>query len=220
MSIFDLLKKKAPKQEPINTGKTFRNDIEKSMYENNTMGYKDTKDHLDYQNSLLNKVNQAQERYKQDGNIDAVIKELEYAFITANPPCNSSQNLDLANYYIKAGQNNKAWGYLNMLESKLLAPTEKIRLLQARILKKEKKWADAIEMYMLGYLAKSKWNNTFQKEMFQKDIQSSANKLGWDNTKIEQLSLMIEKQVKQKNYDGSALVKEFRKYYQSITHTD
>ena len=59
---------------------------------------------------------------------------------------------------------------------------EKIRFEQARLLKKEEKWADAIEMYLLGYLAKSSWNRKFQEDMFVKDIKSSANKLNWDDS--------------------------------------
>ena len=219
MGLFDFLKKSSNNSNsstPSNKSRNFRSAIEQDMYKNNTMGYRDTRDHLDYQNALLSRVNAAQARYKQDGDIDAVIRELEYAFVNADPPCNTSQNIDLAKYYVKAGQNDKAWGYLNMLYSKRLAPYEKIRFEQAKILKKEKKWEYAIEMYMLGYLAKSEWNNTFQAEMFKKDIQSSVNKLGWDEEKVMYLSYLIDDQVKKKNYSEGDLSSKYRKFCEDI----
>lgn len=192
-------------------GRPLRNDIEREMYTNDT-GYRALTDSLDYQNNLLNRVNIAQQRYKQDGDLDLVIKELEYAFIDAKPPCRSSQNMDLANYYIKAGDNNKAWGYLNYLLSNQMAPKKDIRFVQARILKKEKKWSYAIEMYLLGYLDKSALNNHFQEEMFIKDIQSCVNKLGWDEKTVNGICQMIKGQVKVRNYNESTLSSAYRSF--------
>ncbi len=219
MGIFDFLlgKKESKSSEGIKSNTTkngvpFTNEVERELYENNTFGYRDRKDNLDYQNALLSRVNKAQAKYKQDGDLEAVIKELEYAFIESNPPCSTSQNLDLADYYIKAGQYDKAWGYLNHLYRYQQAPINKIRFAQAKVLKKEKKWSYAIEMYMLGYLAKSEWNNTFQKEMFVKDIKSCVNKLNWDEDKVEYLCYLIEIQVKQRDYSESRLTESYRKF--------
>ena len=69
---------------------------------------------------------------------------------------------------------------------------------------------------MLGYLAKSEWNNTFQEEMFLKDIQSSANKLGWDESVMRNLALIVKKHVKHHDYDEMSLIKEFRDYYSTL----
>lgn len=212
MSIFDLFRTKPAKDKPSIS----REDVEREMYEKNTMGFRDTKDHLNYQNALLDRVNKAREKYKEDGDLDAVIKDLEYAFIEADPPCNSSQNMVLADYYIKANKRDKAWGYLNMLQAKQLAPLEKVRFAQARILKAEKKYSYAIEMYACGYLAKSKWNNTFQKDMFLKDIQSSANKLNWDDDRRDQVASIIEKAIKKRNYDEGVIIKQYREFIESI----
>lgn len=220
MGLLDFLKKKAEPQK-INPSKTtpsaqFRSEVERDMYEQNLCGYQDLKDSLDFQNRLLSRVNAAQQRFREDGDLDAVIKELEYAFIEADPPCKTSQNMDLVNYYLKAGQNDKAWGYLNRLLQRQDAPLKDIRFAQARLLKKEKKWADAIEMYMLGYLAKSEWNNTFQEEMFIKDIKSSANKLGWDDTIISKLAGIVKGFVSKRKYDEKSLIQEYRKFYSSL----
>ena len=131
-------------------------------------------------------------------------------------PCISSQNLDLVDFYIKAGLYDKAWGYLEYLNWNSLAPLEKIRFAQARISKKENRYLDAIQMYMLGYLAKSEWNDTFQKDMFMKDIQSSANKLGWDNDKREYLAYLVGNNVKQGCYDGLELIASYKKFLYDI----
>lgn len=193
----------------------FRNKIEKEMYEKNIEGYRDRLDSLNYQNALLERVNAAQERYKKDNDLDAVIKELEFAFIESDPPCRTSQCMDLVKYYSKAGQNNKAWSYLNHLLMKKAASLESIRFEQAKLLKKEKKWADAIEMYMLGYLASTN-RIAFPKEKFIKDVKSSANKLGWDDNTVNRLAQIIEKQAKGKNFSERSLSQEYRKFYDSL----
>ena len=97
-----------------------------------------------------------------------------------------------------------------------MAPLEKIRFAQARILKKEKKYLDAIENYMLGFLAKSKWNSTFQEEMFLNEIKSSANNLGWDNDKCEYLAYLVGNHVEKNCYDELSLITSYRKFLKDI----
>lgn len=193
-------------------------EIKAEMYRNNTMGYRDTKDRLDYQSNLLNKVGQANVQYKDD--LKKLIEVYEFAFYKSDPPCVSSQNLKLVDMYIKTNQNDKAWGYLNFLYVGNHAPIEKIRFLQAKILKKENKHKYAIEMYMLGYLKKSEWNNTFQKDMFLKDITPSANKLNWDNEKKEYLAYLVENHVKQRNYNENILSDSYKKAIEDFERCD
>lgn len=198
-----------PKDEiaRLTKGKKFRNSLERQMYINNDMGCRDTKDHLDYQDALLSRVNAANEKYKKDGNLNALISEYEFAFRTSKPSCASSQNLKLADFYMEAGMNDKAWRYLNQLYSTGEAPKDKIRFKQASLLKKEKRYAYAIEMYMLGYLYKHTWN----KEMFLKDISSSANKLSLSDNQREFLASLVERQVKSKKYNEDAVSDNYRK---------
>ena len=106
MGIFDFLlgKKDSKSSEVIKSNTTkngvpFTNEVERELYENNTFGYRDRKDNLDYQNALLSRVNKAQAKYKQNGDLEAVIKELEYAFIESNPPSNLDTSLTLATQY-------------------------------------------------------------------------------------------------------------------------
>ena len=189
----------------------FQNKIEREMYEKNIEGYRDLKDSLDRQDALLKFVFNAEDRYNKDGDLNAVIEDLEYAFIESKSPC-KAHCLDLVNYYCKAGQNDKAWGYLNLLYMERRIDPMFIRFEQAKILKKEKRWADAVEMYMLGYLAKCDRTN-FKKELFIKDIKSSANKLGWDDSIMNSLAQILEKQIISKNFDESSLSRKYRKLY-------
>jgi len=224
MGLFGLFGSKKQQSKPQTqrpqpqSSSNIKKEVEKEMYEKNLYGYRDMQDSLEYQNKLLNKVNAAQEKYKKDKDLDAVIKALEFAFIESDPPCKTSQNMDLADYYIKAGQNDNAWSYLNRLYVRKEALIKDIRFAQARLLKKEKKYADAIEMYMLGYLDKCLWNKTFQKEMFLKDIRSSVNQLGWNEEITEKLCQILEKQVKDNNNDEALLVNKYRELYSSITN--
>ena len=123
-----------------------------------------------------------------------------------------SNTLHLADLYIKAGYLDKAWGYLNMLIPENRAPLHKIRFTQARILKKEKKYYDAIELYMMGYLMKSQWNNTFQASMFEKDISPCVNKTELPDNTVKELSSIISRQVQIRDYDEYHVIQKYRDY--------
>ena len=199
MGIFDLFKKK-----PVTASKKF-----KEYFPN----HEAQQERLKYQSELLGLVNDANAKYANDGDIESLIKVYEHAFIESNPPCKSSQNLKLADLYIKAGQNNKAWTYLNSLIASQEAPIEKVRHEQARILKKEKRYVLALEMIMYEHLHKYEWNNTFYREPFIKDAGVCIRALKWDDISAE-LADIIEKQVKKHNYDDSILRKS---YYSLLT---
>ncbi len=160
-------------------------DVEAEMYKNNTLGYREKKDRIDYQNRLISMANSAVAEYNQDGNTEKLISVYEHVFIECNPPLASSQNMKLVKLYVQTGQNDKALSFLNRLENTHQAPLEKIRLEQARILKKENKYSEAMEKYALGYLAKSKWNCTFQSDVFIKDAKTTAKKLCWSEEDLK-----------------------------------
>lgn len=174
--------------------------------------FKKTKSDLEHQEKLLASVWEAREQYKTDSDIDKLISVYEYALITSKPPLKSdTHTMYLADLYIKSGQNDKAWGYLNSILFSHSELTGKIRYAQCKVLKKEKKYVDAMQMLMLSYLFNSKWNNTFRDTAFVKDATPIANKLKWDSEKIDILAQIISNQVKRKNYDEGALIKSFQK---------
>lgn len=185
--------------------------IQEQLYRTN-VNYRRTVDAIAYQNKLIARVNAARERYKNDGNLDAIIKEYEFAFVESNPPCTSSQYIKLADFYIKAGQNDKAWGYLNSMLAKKPNGRKDIRFAQARILKKEKRYMDAIEMYMLGYLANAERNNSFSPNTFKREIQPCINKLQWEADTADYLCYLLESQIKKKNYRESTVINSYRAF--------
>lgn len=193
MGLFRFGKSKSSKTAPCK----FFDELESK---NNAM-----RKELDYQNELLSRVNRAREKYKQDKDLESAIKEYEFAFVESDPPCETSQDIDLANLYIKAGLHDKAWGYLNQLQLRRTSPDPEIRFYQAKILKKEGRHAYAIEMYAKGYYYKTFYNADFQTEKFHKDISSCVKKLGWDQEKVDTITKTIIDQVKKNRYDDKEL---------------
>lgn len=205
MGLFDFMKKKP-------TTKTASEKDVMALLDKVDPEFRQRRANLDYQNDLLSRVNAAREKYKVDKDLESAIKEYEFAFVESNPPCATSQDIDLANLYIKAGQYDKAWGYLNQLMLRRNYPDPDIRFYQAKILKKEEKYAYAIEMYALGYYYKSIPNNPFQTEKFQKDISSSAKKLGWNQEKIDGVTKIIMSYPHKDNSAEGNLIKHLREY--------
>ena len=169
-------------------------------------------DELKYQNKLLDRVNKAREAYKNDKDLAKAIKEYEYAFVKSDPPCKTSQDIDLANLYIKANEYDKAWGYLNQLILRRGYPDSEIKFYQARILKHEEKYAYAIEMIMIGYYYKALPDRPFQTEKFLKDISSSAKKLGWDEEKTKGLLNILNTIPPREGFDERLLINQIRNY--------
>ena len=195
----------------FNKKKASKASVEKEMYDKNMYGYRDLKDQLDHQEWLHSYIQKADSQYDKDQNLVDLISKYEHAFIKSEPPLKVSWNLRLADYYILAGMRDKAWGYLIFLLLHDYAPRNRIRLYQAKVLKKEKKYLDAVEMYMLGHLAKSEWNNTYNENLFLKDIKSCANKLKWDSDMMCCLSDLIQQQVGRRNYAEDTLIRSYRK---------
>lgn len=117
-------------------GRNKQKAIEKDLYKRHPE-YKVMHDSIVHQQKLTDLMNTALERYKKDKDLDKIIKVYEKIFIEADPPCESSKDVDLAKYYIRAGQNDKAWSYLNLLLTRPRSNEKKIREQQIRILKKE-----------------------------------------------------------------------------------
>lgn len=170
-------------------GKT-KSNVKDGLY-NNDPGLRKMTDDLKKQDAMLKRVNKANERYKKDGNLDAIIKTYEAAFFKTETPCVSSQNFKLVDFYLKAGRDDDAWGYLNFLYSTGAANKSRIRLAQAKMLKKEKKYKDAIEMYALGYFLRSK-DIPFSRKTFLRDISSPANRLGLSEEDKERIADLVE----------------------------
>ena len=200
MGIFDLFKK-----QPVTTH---------AHFDKYFPDHEAQQERLKYQTELLNSVNEANAKYANDGDIESLINVYEHAFIESNPPCHSSQNLKLVDLYLKTGQNNKAWMYLNSLIASQEAPMEKIRHEQSRILKKEKRYIPALEMIMSEHLFKYTNRNGLNREAFLKDAGVCTRALKWNESTLNDLADIVERQIKlkQSDYDDSSLHKEYETY--------
>lgn len=154
----------------------------KKLYRNDSSFRKLTDDLLE-QDQLLKIVNDAREQYSIDGDCEKAIVAYEKVMLHPTVPLKSNTHTSfLVELYMKAGQNDKAWGFLNSLIGTDRLPIEKIRSYQAKILKKENRHKEAIEMIMLEYLAKAECNRTFNREAFIKAIKPSTNKSELDDS--------------------------------------
>lgn len=162
------------------------------------------------QNAMLQRLEDAKWEYKQDKDIDKLISVYELLFIKSKPYLKSSQELDLADLYIKADMHNKAWEYLNLLLMRNETPANKIYYEQARILKKENKYEQAAYTYMLCHLFKSQRDGIFHPEPFEKDIRVCANKLNWSDNIVNELTNIVRQQVKNRDYNANTLLQQFK----------
>lgn len=174
--------------------------------------YRQLMESIEWQDQLIAMVQAAREKYQEDKRLDDIIRTYEYVLLEANPPIKNMRSLpiSLAELYRKNNQNDKAWGYLNSLLLTHPDLLDKIRFEQCKILKSEKKYIDAMEMLICGYLYKSKWNNTFNESLFIKDATPIANKLKWDSNKIGYLAYLIKSQVDKQNYSEDSLTENYR----------
>ena len=170
----------------------FQKTVKQEMMDNDSSYAKLSKE-LEHQDKLLKTVLKAREDYAQDGDIQKAIEVLEQAIVKEKPPLLNAEGhtVFLINLYKKAGLNDRAWGLLNDCildpgrygERRRLSQ-EKIHLEMAKILKSEKRYSYAIEMYMASHLYRAQWTE-FDEERFQKDIRVCISKLKWDES-IEQ----------------------------------
>ena len=172
--------------------------------------------YFEQQNAMLQRISDAKWEYQQDKDINKLISVYELVFINSNPPLQSSQDLDLADLYIKADMHNKAWGYLNSLLLRGNTPPNKIYYEQARILKKENKYEQAAYTYMLCHLSKAQRDGIFHPEPFIKDVKVCANKLKWDDSKINKLVEILQTKVKNRDYNPNSLSQQFKNATQEV----
>lgn len=105
--------------------------------------------------------------------------------------------MELAEMYCKTGQHDKAWGYLNSLLFTGRAPDNKIRRFQGKILKKEKRYLDALLSYSLGH------REFFTEKSFISDTKVCFTKLGWtDNQRDSLIDLIQNSATDQELIDG------------------
>lgn len=159
---------------------------------------------LAHQDKLLQNVLKAKEAYKADGDIQKAIESFEGAIVKANPPLLNAQSHTtfLIDLYKKSGQNDKAWGLLNdcimdsaKYDGRTRLPMQKVRMEMAKILKGEKRYSDAVEMYLLAFyhdaLSANADSAEYFEERFRKNIKPCVSKLKWDDETVSNLIAIV-----------------------------
>lgn len=152
----------------------------------------------------IDAMHKADDQYDQDGDINKRIAVYE-KYLRVKPQWNSFNfDMALAKMYVKAGRNNDAWGYLNQMYIWSIDPTavggdvSKIRFEQFKILKSEKKYADAMVMLVSSYLVNAYEIKDiyFNKDKFIKDAKTTAKKLGHEEDSLRAFADDFERKLK------------------------
>ena len=152
----------------------------------------------------IDAMHRADDQYDQDGDINKRITVYE-KYLRVKPQWNSFNfDMALAKMYEKAGRNNDAWGYLNQMYIWSIDPTavggdvSKIRFEQFKILKSEKKYADAMVMLVSSYLVNAYEIKGiyFNKDKFIKDAKTTAKKLGHEEDSLRAFADDFERKLK------------------------
>ena len=152
------------------------------------------------QDQEYKRLSKAQAAYEKDGDINKLISVYESALIDGKVFLYSqSLALELVSLYKKAGLNDKAWSYTNYMLMKGFPAEWKVYQEQAKLLKSEKKYLEAVRAYMHMYHFKDSYG--FNREKFLKDINVCAKKLGWDEEKKNRVADVVAYSI-EKNLDA------------------
>lgn len=202
---------------------------------NNTAGKKsdysletikaNAKRHQDESNRELLDMQKADEKYKEDGDIEKCISVYE-RYMSKTPWWNSfNYNLRLANLYFKAGRNDQAWGYTNQMILWAVDPSvpmsndvPKIRHLQFKILKSEKKYRQAFETLVTSYVINAYGISGvyFNKEKFIKEIKTTARAIGFSEKDLNDFADDLEKKIKKRVLKENKVRDYCGKYIDSV----
>ena len=143
---------------------------------------------LKKQDAHLAKLTAAEIKYKEDGDINKIIAVYEDIFIKQKSTLVTQKRwFGLADLYVKNGQNDKAWAWLNQMA--VLHPdyTSKIEEKRYKILKKENKHLEDAMIHLMASVGYSEGNagplayyNAYGKNKFLKEAPSLIKKLKWD----------------------------------------
>lgn len=169
----------------------------------------------------IDDMQKADEVYNQDGDLEKRIMVYE-KYLNEKPLWNSFNfNLSLAKMYEKAARNNDAWRYLSKLIFWSLDPTSvgintsKVRYEQFRILKSEKKYADAMVMLVSSYLLNAYAIDGiyFNKNKFIKDAKTTAKNIGHDEESLNAFADDLERRLKSRQLQEIDVKQYCKKYF-------
>ncbi len=180
---------------------------------------KPTPDELESALKLQDKIYKELDKDYPNESLEDTIKRYEKWLTPQYIPIIRSQCflLSLPSMYIANGQNDKAWGFYNLLLiSDCSVSKDKIRDLQAKFMKKEKNHIEAIKFFMLKYYEKFQWQKRFDKDAFAKDIGVSVRALKWSVDNQYDITTIAEQNILSKKPNQSKMLKEYAQYISNL----
>lgn len=166
------------------------------------------------------KLQKADERFDKDGDLNKRISVYESILDLDQPLLWNSFNycLSLAKMYVDADRRDDAWRYLNQMYLVFSKDHDyylwKIRNEQFKILKKEKKYLDALRMLAVSHVLKtnSPQGSQFDIERFIKEAKTTAKGAGLSEEDLEDLAKMIKDAGKKGNLPEAKVLDIFKEF--------
>ena len=176
-------------------------------------------------NKVIKECQKADGEYNKDGDIKKRISVYEQ-YCLQKPQWNCFNFCyALAEMYIKAGENDKAWGYLNMLYSwttdancVIYGYDSKVRHSQFKLLKAEKRFKEAMVMLVSSYVlnAYGAQGTYFNKGKFIKEAKTTAKGLGFSEEELKGLADKLEFEIMNKKISEKKVRTFCERYYSDL----
>ena len=173
----------------------------------------------------LSLLTAADRSYEATGDLNKRIHTYENVLSKKTEWNSFNHCMSLAQMYVKAGRNNDAWRYLNQIAMWFSDPKgpqgdiSKIRQLQFKILKNEKKYKDAFCTLVAAYAIRS-YSATqfayFNKSKFIKEIKTTAKAIGMTEDQLILFSDEFERQMQRTRLDETKAREFCVKYFKSV----
>ena len=171
------------------------------------------------QDKDLSRLIKAEEAYDNDQDIQKLISVYEDVFITQKSTLGSqSRWFKLVDLYMKAGQNDRAWAWLNQLAIQHPDYMYKIEDKRFRILNKEGRLVDAMLSLMasIGYSEGNAgplaYYQAYGKTKFLKAAPTLLKKLKWPTTDLDSLEAMLSSSIGKTEFNYSSLREKYKRF--------
>lgn len=154
----------------------------------------------------------ADRQFENDKDIEKRIAAYESVFHKKTHWNSFNYCMKLVKMYEDVEKNNKAWSLLNKMVGWFasypnpVAYIPKIRKEQFKILKKEKKYDEALRWLLAAHTAFAKSSSEFNTERFISEANTTAKGLGMTETQLQELVEIVQKTLRQS--DGAEKVDE------------
>ena len=177
---------------------------------------------LKKQDKDLARLTKAEAQYEKDDDIEKLISVYEAVFITEKSTLvTQSRWFELVDLYLKTGQNDKAWAWLNQLAIEHPDYLYKIEDKRHKILKKENRLIDAMLSLMasIGYSSGNAGPSTYYQEYGKKKFLKNAlpliKKLKWTEDDLNCLEDILSSSIGKAKFDYNLLRKKYKEFLDS-----